>query len=58
MTPIQRGDLQGLVEDIRRGLVRNQQILRRLHFESLDSRERMNRCHDVLDRLRAKLNSQ
>ena len=55
MTQIQRDQLEGLLENIRRGLVRHQQILRSLHFESLETRERMNRCHALLDGLRAKL---
>jgi hypothetical protein len=53
--PARVSELKGLLEEIRRGLVRNQQILRKLDLESLESRERMNRCHDLLAGLSAKL---
>jgi hypothetical protein len=44
-----------VLEDIRRGLLRNQQILRKLKMESLESRERINRCHELISLLCAKL---
>jgi len=44
-----------VLEDIRRGLLRNQQILRKLKMESLESRERINRCHELITLLCAKL---
>jgi hypothetical protein len=50
-------DLKGLLEDIRRGLIRRQQILRKLKLESLESRERINRCHELIAELCAKLES-
>jgi flagellin-specific chaperone FliS len=58
MTPKQRDRLEGALDEIRRGLVRNQQILRKLQRDSLESRERMNRCHDILDGLRARLDGE
>jgi hypothetical protein len=48
-------ELKGLLEDIRRGLMRNQQIMRKLKMESLESRERINRCHELIGLLCAKL---
>ena len=50
-------ELKGLLEDIRRGLLRNQQIMRKLKMESLESRERINRCHELIAALCAKLES-
>lgn len=44
-----------VLEDIRRGLLRNQQIMRKLKMESLESRERINRCHELIALLCAKL---
>jgi hypothetical protein len=55
--PARMSELKGLLEDIRRGLVRNQQILRKLKLESLESRERVNRCHELIAELCAKLES-
>jgi hypothetical protein len=42
--PVGIGELHGLLEDIRRGLIRNQQILRKLKLESLVWREGRQRC--------------
>jgi hypothetical protein len=50
-------ELRGLLEEIRRGLIRNQQILRKLKMESLESRERLERCHELIALLCAKLKS-
>jgi hypothetical protein len=55
--PVGIGELHGLLEDIRRGLIRNQQILRKLKLESLESRERLERCHELIALLCGKLKS-